>query len=318
MPAPGTLRSNDEDFFCGTNYCSYVFREINNQTLSDPKAIPVTATTNRIVNATAQCSSYRVIRGGNGTDSTITIISGAQEVEIGLPSRNGPDQSTFITPMNKTCGDDCSFVTALEASSTEPWFYNCTARLGSVSNVTRPEHRLGTSLTRLATAAIALQGYSTSGGDQSVSYPAETVFGTPLNGSTESMELLLSRFVTGVVSSVAGSNEFIVVDGKAPTVGQKLNIGHWGFINLIFALTAGLQLLFAVLITAIAERVVIPEKDALSEAKVVRHMVSTDDLHSVGRVGSSFSKEDRSLWIYRSRYVGLGLYDLYMERAEYC
>ncbi|KAM0421131.1 hypothetical protein ACHAPT_011023 [Fusarium lateritium] len=318
MPEPGTLWFADDDsIFCSEKHCSYVFHETNTQTLRDPQAIPVTVTTNRSVNATAQCSSYRVVQGGNGTDPSIRIKDGSREVNITVPNQNGPDQTTYMTTTSESCGDDCSIVSVFEASSTDPWFYNCTARLGPVVNASRPEHKLGANLTRLATSAIALQGYANSGSFQFMTYPSAASFGVPANGSAELMGLLLSRFTIGVLSTVVDSNSNIVIKGQAPTIGQKLGVSHWGIIHLIFWLTAGLQLLLAVLATWVAERVVVPEGNPLAEAQVLQSMVTqkrpqmiNDETFETVPLG-----EARSLWTFKDRYVGDGVYDLYMEEA---
>ncbi|KAM5368982.1 hypothetical protein ACJZ2D_009291 [Fusarium nematophilum] len=315
MPAPGTLFfADDASIFCYDNSCLYIFRETNTATLDDPDAIPVTSTTNRSVNTTTQCSSYRVVQGGNGTNANITVEINSREVEINIPSQSGPGQSTYMTTTANSCGDNCSIVSAFEASLTDPWFYNCTTRIGAVANATRDEHKLGKNLARMATSAIALQGYGAKGSIQSMTYPAAAIFGTPLNGSSEAMALLLSRFTIGVVSGAVEANTDIVVDGQAPTIGQKLSVSHWGIIHLIFGITAILQLLLAIVATVVSERVVVPEGDSLAEAQVLRAMVTDHDLDDGDLVYKGASAA-RGLWIYKNRDMGGGVYDLYMEQT---
>lgn len=329
VPETGTLwYSDDPLMFCDNSWCSYIFHEANPESLRSPDAIPVVATTDRVINATSQCTSFPVIRGGNGTDSTIAISSReGNTIEIPLPVRGGLDQSTFITDPSDSCGANCSFVSIFEASSISPWYYNCTTTLSQVSNTHLPEHSPGINLTRMATAAIALQGYSTlptndddtSSRAQAVIYPAASVYGTPLNGTTEDMELVLSRFTIGVVAVTALANSQIVVSGHTPHIGQKLNMEHWGMVHLIFGLTAGLQLLFAVVATWIARKVVIPSGGAVAEAQVLRSMTRNELRHEmaeeVNEKGLACqSPGDSGCWIYRDRYVGDGWYDLFVER----
>ncbi|KAF4991465.1 hypothetical protein FDECE_14035 [Fusarium decemcellulare] len=283
LPKPGTLFFNDDNhFFCGDNYCTYVFHEANTKTVNDPDAIPVVATTNRSVNATAQCSAHRVTQGGNGTATTIRVRVDSKDVEVPIPIQGGPDQTTYMTSMTKSCGDDCSMISVFEASSTEPWFYNCTSKLGQVLNAARPEHQLGQNLTRLATSAIALQGYATNGDVQSSSYPAAAIFGAPVNGSSEDMQFLISRFTIGVLSTTIDSNTDITLNGKTPTIGQKLNVSHWNIIHCIFWITASLQLLLAVVATLVAEKVIVPDRDPLEEVQILRSMVTDEDPPRLG------------------------------------
>ncbi|XEV04415.1 hypothetical protein FSHL1_009702 [Fusarium sambucinum] len=312
IPWPGTLFFADNKFlFCEGN-CSYIFRETNTLTLDNPVQAPVAALTDRRVNITTQCTALNVLRGGNGTGDSIIIEEGRRETNITLPDKEVLGEKVYMTSPSHSCGKDCSIVSVFEPSSTNSWFYNCTVQMSSVENAKRPEHEVGPRLARLATSAIALGGRDGINDTRSNSYPAASLFGAPLNGSTEAMEYLLSRFATGVLASVIESNDDIVLAGQMPTVGQKLNVSHWGIISLILWITAFLQLLVAVVATKVAERVVVPEGDSLSEAKVLRNMVEED----VFDEETKDSGKGKSLWIYRSRHLGDGTYDLYMEEVR--
>ncbi|KAF4437153.1 hypothetical protein F53441_13111 [Fusarium austroafricanum] len=280
IPVAGTLFFGDDKvLFCDT-FCSYVFHETNTATTKNPDTAPITVITDRRVNATTQCSAYRVSEGGNGTSNSITVEIGSRKTKVTVPSKNGPDRKTYMSSNSETCGDDCSSISVFEPSSTDPWFYNCTTRLSAVANATHPEHKLGKNLTHLATSAIALGGYDTTGGLHYTTYPVPSTFGVPLNGSAEVLELLLSRFTIGVIAAVIQSNDDIVLSGQAPTMGEKLNVSHWNALSLVLWITVILQLLLAVLATLISERVVVPEGDPLAEAQVLRHMINDDNIDS--------------------------------------
>ncbi|KAL3600137.1 hypothetical protein FPOAC2_04368 [Fusarium poae] len=312
IPWPGTLFFADNNFlFCDGN-CSYIFRETNTLTLDNPVKAPVAAFTDRRVNITTQCTAYKVNQGGNGTEQTIIVGEGRREANITLPKKEIPGEKLYMTSASHKCGKDCSIVWVFEPSSTNPWFYDCNVQMSTVENAKRPEHEVGPRLARLATSAIALGGRDGMNDTRSNSYPIASIFGAPLNGSAESMEYLLSRFATGVLAAVIESNTDIVLVGQAPTVGQKLNVSHWGIITLILWVTAFLQLLVAVVATKVSERVVVPEGDSLSEAKVLRNMVEEDMLDEE----TKDITKGKSLWIYRSRHLGDGLYDLYMEEVR--
>ncbi|CZR45772.1 uncharacterized protein FPRO_15052 [Fusarium proliferatum ET1] len=312
--SPGTLFFADNKFLFCDGSCVYVFRETNTLSLDNPKSAPVSAVTDRKVNITAHCDALKVRQGGNGTEELITVNNGSRETNITLPSKEVLGEKVYMTSASRNCGSDCSIVSVFEPSSTDPWFYNCTVKMSPVENAKRPEHEVSERLMRLATSAIALGGPDGPNDTRSNSYPAASVFGIPLNGSTEQVEYLLSRFATGMLAAVIESNTDIVLAGQMPTIGQKLNVSHWGIITLILWITAFLQLLVAVVATKVSERVVVPEGDSLSEARVLRGMVEEDMLD--GEMRDSAGGKGKRLWIYRNRHVGDGLYDLYMEEVR--
>lgn len=324
-PKPGTLWSYDDpSAFCDDASCTFVFRDTNPASVNSPVALPIAATTNRSVTATSQCVSHKVVKGGSGTLANITIIdTGDIEKDVQLPFQAGNEQSTFMTDVSSVCGPNCSYISVFEASSTDAWFYNCTVSLDPVANATRPEHYLGQQFIRRATSAIALQGYSTTPSDvsnlQAVVYPAASIFGQPLNGSSSEMQEILSRFTIGVVLVAADANSNIIVPGNTPYVGQKINIKHWDRIHLIFALTAGLQLLLAVAAAWFAERTVVPDGGPIAEAHVVQSMTKhrvaeQDDLDEEYLLNTPHN-DSNSRWIYKAEYLGRGVYDLYMEEV---
>ncbi|KAM0278338.1 hypothetical protein ACHAO9_012197 [Fusarium lateritium] len=312
IPPPGTLFFADNKFlFCDGN-CSYAFRETNTLTLDNPVEAPISAITDRRVNISARCKALKVLRGGNGTMGSIVVEDGRRETNITLPSRDVFGEKVYMTSASHNCGRNCSIVTVFEPSSSSPWFYNCTVNMSAVENARRPEHEVGERMARLVTSAIALGGPDGANNARSNSYPETSLFGMPLDGTTDGAEYLLSRFATGVLAAVIESNTDIVLAGEMPTIGQKLNISHWGIITLILWVTAVLQLLVAVVATKVSERVVVPEGDSLSEAKVLRGMVEEDMMDEQMKD----SGKGKSLWIYRSRHIGEGLYDLFMEEVR--
>ncbi|KAL2760210.1 hypothetical protein ACRALDRAFT_1059914 [Sodiomyces alcalophilus JCM 7366] len=321
-PTPGDLWYSDDPLvFCGASYCQYIFHETNPKSLDNPDAVPITIATNRIVNATTTCESWPVVAGGSGAETNITILLPSDELRtISLPVQGGPDQTTFLTDMGDDCGRGCGTVTAFEASNTSPWFYRCNTTIGTVANATRREHHVGENLARMASVAIALQGYTTASPPvdyaprvQSVLFPSQSTFGVPLNGSAPGMAFLLSRFAIGVVAVAAETNDMIVVPGRVPTVGLKLHVEHWKYIHVILLLAAGLQLLLGLGAEWLANKVVIPRGGPVAEAQVVRAMVARPTL--VGRCDGAGGKgsNGKSVWIYRDVHVENGVYDLYME-----
>ena len=315
IPWPNTLFFGDDKYFFCDEYCSYVFRETNKATQDNPNAAPISAYTDRKVDIKTQCKAFKVREGGNGTTQDIVIEDGRKTRNITFPSKEGPNFKVYMTSGSQDCGSDCSHVSVFEPSPTDPWFYNCTIKMGPVENSKRSEHQVSDRLAHLVTAAIALGGLDHANNTRTNSYPAASVFGVPLNGSTSMAEYLLSRFSTGALAATIEANTDVVLPGQAPTVGQKLSISHWGVMTLIFFITAILQLAVAIVAAKVSGRVVVPPSDTLSEAKVLRAMVEEDFLDEEPKDPAATGK-GRSLWIYRSTHVGDGVYDLYMEEVK--
>ncbi|KAF4783777.1 hypothetical protein HER10_EVM0000191 [Colletotrichum scovillei] len=317
---------SDPLMFCTETVCKYVFYETSTASIKDPDANPVTVATDRSVNSTTKCTAWPVISGGNGNTTNVTVaLENNRSWDIFIPNRGGTDQTTFMTYSQFDCGTGCSMIMAFEASDTSPWYYSCNVTIGQVANATRAEHQVGANLTSLASAGIALQGYAASSfvndtNFQYQMYPSESVFGTPMNGTTSDMEAMLSRFAIGVVAISADSNTNLVVEGDMPMKGTKLNVSHWGMINLILILTASLQLVLGIGVALWANRVVVPDGGAVEMAQVMRTMAIRDRTTSTpSEKGSTGEPRYKSLWIYRDTLVSKegGLYDLHMEEQRY-
>ncbi|KAM0599534.1 hypothetical protein ACHAP1_001878 [Verticillium nonalfalfae] len=330
---PGDLYSSDDPlFFCDDGGCIYAFHEVNTKSALDANSFPITAVTNRLVRVDTACRSYRVTSGGDGLFENITIADsnsngGARNVT--LPVLGGGDQSTFFTDTMAPCGPACGRVSVLEASSSSPWLYECNTTVGTPSNASLPQHALGDDLVWMVAVAVALQGYSTTAADedlqvQGIVYPAATYWGTPMSGSSDGLALLMSRFAIGVLGMAAQSNTALFVWGDAPTIGQKLNMEHWDMIHLIMVLTAGLQLVLGTAAALTAHRVVVPEGGPVAEAEVLRPMLGGARKRRRGRFDKGKGSmsltvgqggDVKTAWVYRNKYVGDGVYDLYMEEV---
>ncbi|KAF0638220.1 hypothetical protein FPSE5266_00610 [Fusarium pseudograminearum] len=324
-PQIGDLRlASDPDLFCDINGCDFMF--VESSVPSDPEKElaemsswqPIMVATPRKIAISTKCESYPVISGGDGSSTEIEYRKNAtngkaqETVRVGVPFTAESDQTIFITNTSITCGSGCSTVMALETSAKDPWFCSCNTTVGAVTNGTIPEHQVPEYVRVMVSHAIAVQGFSAnssfSNSDlQYQVYPAQSPFGTPLQGTVQAMELTVSRFAAGVIAMMAKVNDAIVVDGLPPTKGWSLNVDHWDYILIILAVIVWFQFAFSVVVAFMATRVVMPHGGATSMAKVLRAMAADDD-------------PDGTDWIYRSRKVSAdGVYDLYLEgspRAE--
>ncbi|KND88327.1 hypothetical protein TOPH_06932 [Tolypocladium ophioglossoides CBS 100239] len=275
IPAPGTLYNQDTNLaYCSDTDCRFVFFESTTSNASYES----NAATNRYVSTSAKCESWRVLSGGDGNMENITIDDADKTVVGPLPAENGPDQTLFLNDPEEPSGDTWSVVRAFEASTTDPWFYQCNVSVGPVVNAVIKEHRLGVNITRMAPPAIALQGYgaSTTGVSNSTkqyqfqSYPAESFYGLPMGGDTGLMSIMMARFSIGMIGVTALSNSNIDVPGMVPLKAIMLEINRWKYVYLILGLTVGLQLFFAVISVLVANRVQVRGHSHLAMAMLLR------------------------------------------------
>ncbi|KAF4453212.1 hypothetical protein F53441_4085 [Fusarium austroafricanum] len=229
IPKPGKLwDSNDPLVYCGPRSCKFVFQD----TAQRQKTYDLIVSTNRSIEVTGLCNSWKVVKGGDGNETTITIADD-QRTEVNITAMNGVNQTTFMFNAATDQGLTWSEVTAFEASSSNPWFYRCNVSVGAVMNATRKEHLVGTNVTALATSAIALQGYGasslgpTNSDRQFQSYPAQSWYGTPANGDKDAMGRTMSAFAAGVIAITAQTADNLIVWGLRPGNGIVLDISKW-------------------------------------------------------------------------------------------
>lgn len=336
IPQAGSLWTPlDPLIFCDSDnqICAYSFKEqtIRPQNIAaDADFQPITVATNRILQTTSTCQSYRITAGGNGNTTAIAYATQNETTQSEIPFAGGVNQTTFMTYTAEDCGVGCGTIQAFESSLTDPWFYECNITAGAVLNGTKPEHEVGEELRALAARGIALQGYAISSLTEDTqvqfqSYPSESIFGTVLGGDAKAMSLRTSRFAAGVIAVTAQSNDNINIPGYPPVRGSQLIVGHWNFIALILSVTAALQFVLSLFAGWVAYQVMIPSNGLLGIARVLRGMTMVEETTSNERPMMNTPTprcSQRCLdcrWLYRYRYVKeLGVYDMYMEKESCC
>ncbi|UKZ88797.1 uncharacterized protein TrAFT101_004531 [Trichoderma asperellum] len=278
MPKAGSLFNSDGDLmYCDLDSCYYVFYEATPDNLDYYQSVA----TNRSISTQATCQSWRVLKGGDGTQRTITIDN-ANKTQLTIPAQNGGSQTTFMVDPDRGSGPTWGHVLAFEASATDPWFYNCNVTIGPVTNVQNPLQDVGVNVTSLAASAIALQGYgaSTIGVSfnstrhfQFQSYPAESYYGGPQGGNNTGMGQLMASFAVGVVAITAQVNTNINATGLLPLKGIELDITSWTYVHIILGLTVGLQLLLAVIAAVIASKVTIRDHSCVGLAATLQPLL---------------------------------------------
>ncbi|KAI6779388.1 uncharacterized protein J7T54_005202 [Emericellopsis cladophorae] len=275
-PEPGTLLSPGGNLqYCGSDRCEFVFYEAN----ASQGQNYLTVVTNRSVASVAHCEAYRVIRGGDGNSTTITIDD-ADASELKVPTINGDDQTTFLTATGAGFNNSTGIVFAFEASRTNPWFYACNITVEPVRNAVLPEHELGANVSSLAAVAIALQAYgaSTQGSSaagtgaarQFQSYPAASSYGEPKGGNASAMALNMASFATGVIAVTALANDNVEIPGQRPLRGVEFRISDWTALHIILGLIAGVHFLLGLVTSLVADRVVVQTRSELTMAELLR------------------------------------------------
>ncbi|KAG9253790.1 uncharacterized protein F5Z01DRAFT_129088 [Emericellopsis atlantica] len=275
-PEPGTLWSPEGNLlYCGLDRCEFVFYDAN----PSKRQSYLTVVTDRSVASVAHCEAYRVIRGGDGNSTTITIDD-ADASELEVPAINGDDQTTFLTATDAGFDGPTGVVLAFEASRTNPWFYACNVTVEPVQNAVLPEHELGANVSSLASVAIALQAYgaSTQGSSaagmgaarQFQSYPAASTYGDPKGGNASAMALNMASFSTGVIAVTALANNDIDIPGQRPLGGVELRISDWTALHTILGLIAGVHFLLGLVTCLVANRVVVQTRTELAMAELLR------------------------------------------------
>ena len=279
IPKPGTIFDPGWPLiFCGPGSCAYTFYE----SAVDEGTSYAAVATNRTVTTSAECRSWPVKEGGDGTKLSI-ILDDHERTNVTIPAANGESQTTFMANLNTGMGPDWSSIAAFEASATDPWFYRCQVTVGPVLNAVLPEHELGETVSSMAASAIARQGYGTSQSvtsddttQQFQSYPAESTFGDPQGGNTTGMATLLAGFSTGVVAVTAQQpNPIQHALRGAPQAhshgGVRLRKnGGWRHVSAVLGSILGAQLVLGVAAALVANTVVVRGHSHLGMAHLLR------------------------------------------------
>lgn len=280
--------SNPAEIWNGTNHWEYVFRD-SAPTLGASGPSSLSIYTDQTANATGVCTTppYRF----ESKDNTLVVITFLDWNRTALfPSfAAGSESITYlVTPIlhpeegKSICGPGCSNIKVLEPKSAPPvpgsfsadgpfYIYDCNITV--VSN----KQDLSPLQAAVAAQAIGLSGQvhielrnTPKRYNQYVPYQFGLTFGEPQNNSATGMASLLSRFAIGVIAAAAQTNPSITVQGGQPAQGVRIRFDSPSCFHIIFALTAGLQLLLVILAALIVYRIPIPKEIPLSEEEEIQ------------------------------------------------
>lgn len=283
LPAPGTkIDDRAYTIFCEdeTTICRYVFPEESTYNSSYWAMVA----TGRHVAASTTCQSWKVTSGGDGLQSFITVADSLNSTHGPIPALNGPRQSIYMFNPNdpKASGPNWAIITVLEASNTKPWFYICNSTLDTtVVNAAIKEHQLGPDVPRLATQAIALQGYGSSNvgmanstrGLQFQSYPVNTLYGNERRGDNGWMGTTISQFTIGAIGGLAIKSPLVDVPGMAPIKSARIEVPNWQDVYMILGFTVGFQAFLSLISITISNRVHVFTRSHLAMATLLQPVV---------------------------------------------
>ncbi|KAK8121116.1 hypothetical protein PG999_005236 [Apiospora kogelbergensis] len=259
------VRPGDTPMYCEGSVCRYVFKELSIDPAKQDDESIISVSTKRTIDATTKCNAWPVVAGGDGNGKSISVAMPQGTTNVSIPLRIGVNATMYICDTSQSCGEGCAIVQAFEASSRSPWYYQCNVTVGPVANAAMPQHQASTSLRALVAGSIALQGYGASSlvsADDALiqfqTYPSESLFGSAVNGTSDKLANIISRFSIGAMAAFADNNKFIKVPGDAPRRGIELDITHPAIILFILLLIIGMTLTLEVFMAVWANRVVVP------------------------------------------------------------
>lgn len=335
-PSRGALRlASDARIFFDTQQCQYVFQETNTPPEDLPKGAdfqPIVVATDRRINTSGTCIPHKVVAGGDGATTNITIDAGdGTNRTIQMPFAGGTNQTTYMTNTSVTCGAGCGVLTAFESAPANSWYYECNVTVGAATNATQPAHQVSDHVRLLAAQGIALQGYAVlsfvdDSRSQYQSYPAETAFGLAAEGAADAMAMRMARFAIGVIAAAADSNNDVSIQGYPPVRGSRVKVDHWDYASLILLSAVCAQLVLSLVLALMSCKVIIPPEGLVGMAQLLRSMALETHAAQRGEAGEKLLREDSSCnlsskgycpeckWIYRHKLVSEdGIHDLYME-----
>lgn len=211
------------------------------------------AFTDRKIGVSYNCSSHKVLGGGNGKSSRINI----ENIGDVFLSQPVPDSTTFITKLNHTCNnnDRCSIVEAFESSSSDPWYYVCEISLNQTRNDPKRISEISDRMARIATASIAQVGYRHPNGLSAQIYSRETMWGKAALGKHEDVGMMIGIYAIASIAGAVQFNPFTSHYGLSPAEGFQLKLNHQKTFYLIIFLTNFFHLALVVTASIVSTRI---------------------------------------------------------------
>jgi hypothetical protein len=250
-----------------------IFSDILTDPLSDASS---STYTDRKINITWACDSYKVTAGGNGTTQNIEVEGLGNIVVPGTPPNSlayftGNTEDTYhnITDKCKSAAR-CSVVQAFETSGTDPWYYSCELTFGDTFSDLLNVSYISDQMAQIATNAIAAgPGFPTAYEQPAQIYSQPSPWGIPQKGNQTGIGLTIATFALGSIAAASIYNPSTTYEGMVPANGLYLQFSH-SLLYLSFGLICGCRLLLCIVVAIFADKPVIGPKGHLSMSMLLR------------------------------------------------
>ncbi|KAI1616670.1 hypothetical protein EDD36DRAFT_415556 [Exophiala viscosa] len=285
--------SADNQIFTDPESSLYWYRFVDQNPLSNG----LSTASDRKVNATATCKSYKVIYGGEAgfqtTDESLMwdvtyVDDEGKDISLVIPEQ-ATGATTWMSNVTTDCGDRCTQVFALQTADNitsgvpVPRFWSCYTYVSNVSNVNEyptPSHyQMPDAQAQILAGAIGWSGILTDYTDsddanlQRVLYQADSEWSAPGNISEADMARLLMKFTAGAIAALDAGGPRLNVTGYTPVSMQLLNV-QWRFAGALLAGIPVAQALILALVIAFGDRAIIKDGSPLSTARLLRPIVN--------------------------------------------
>lgn len=280
--------TNPAAIWNGTDHWEHVFRD-SAPTLGSSGPSSLSIYNDETANATGVCTTPPYQSEFKTAENllTVTFLDRNQTANFPLFATGVESILYLVTPLlnpeqKSICGPGCSNIKVLEPKTGPPAPGSFTAGLFFIYDcnitVTSNKQDLSQRNAAVAAQAIGLSGQihaefrnTTQPNNQFVSYKFGLTFGQPQNNSATAMASLISRFAISVIAATAQTNPPVIVQGRQPAQGVRIQFDSPASFHIIFALTAGLQLLLVLLAAFIVYQIPIPKEVPLSEEEEIQN-----------------------------------------------
>ncbi|KAI9825583.1 MAG: hypothetical protein M1819_000479 [Sarea resinae] len=284
------VEAYSDGFMCLGNVCTYQF-------YSQSYSSGHYKRSNRTVNASTECTSYKVMAGGTGNLSTVTIFDRKEtrEKDIGTANPPGNGTITYIFSNSKgslgSCGSRCSNISVFQSSGegigSVPHFFECNTTISNVSNAgSDSKLNIPAKMAQLIAAGIAFDGSGWPIEFQKQTWPdlwadpfaiygnndTADVRGTADIEDTTGIESLVAQFAQAIIVNLDQSNQQI--PATAYQKGVRLEV-DWPHTILVLAITGGCHIVLTLVLTLIASNVVIVDKSPVTMARLLAPYVTS-------------------------------------------
>jgi hypothetical protein len=302
--------------FWSGSYWEYVFDDLN------PENPSVNIISGRFVDASAVCTSYDVVAGGLGNETTITAADADGNTMDVYVDKTSPGATTFISDTAKYCGPRCTRVMAFQAQQgddgslfgldiPDATFWDCNSTVSNIqtdpgAGDTSTNLTIAAEQARIAAGAIGWTGFFyTNDTREYQMYSTDSPWSLPFTPDSDGMASLISKFAVGVFASMDDHGPRMNITGSQPSTALILTV-EWKYAAALLGIIPFLQFCALLIVVAFANKVIIKDDTHLGMARLLRPVVGRLGDHGCMLTGKEISEELHMKAIYGYREPGAG------------